>query len=121
MKKKTQHNGSVVYSTEHGRMCPCCGKSQTSCECGNKKAKIQNDGVVRVGRSSQGRKGKGVMAISGVPLDSDGLKKLAKELKVKFGVGGSVKNGIIEIQGDFRETLVEELQKHGWVVKLSGG
>lgn len=121
MKKKTERNSPVVYSTEHGRMCPSCCKPKSNCLCGKTREKPQNDGIVRVSRSTGGRKGKGVMVVNGIPLDSDGLKKLAKELKSKFAVGGSVKNGSIEIQGDFREKLAAELTQLGWTVKLSGG
>jgi len=76
---------------------------------------------VRVGRETKGRKGKGVTLITGVPLDHDGLKALAKELKKQCGAGGAVKGGAIEIQGDHRDALVEALKSRGWVVKRSGG
>ena len=76
---------------------------------------------MRVGRETKGRKGKGVTLISGVPLDSEAIKSLGKELKKKCGTGGTVKDGIIEIQGDHRDLLVAELQKKGWTVKRSGG
>jgi translation initiation factor 1 len=59
--------------------------------------------------------------ITGVPLHPEGIKNLARELKQTCGTGGTVKNGIIEIQGDHRDLLVEELEKHGWTVKRSDG
>ena len=59
--------------------------------------------------------------ISGLPLDDTAIKKLAKQLKQKCGSGGSVKNGVIEIQGDHREFLREELARQGYKVKLAGG
>jgi translation initiation factor 1 len=59
--------------------------------------------------------------ITGVPLQNDGLKKLAKELKQKCGTGGTLKGDVIEIQGDHRDTLIELLKAKGWVVKRSGG
>jgi translation initiation factor 1 len=74
-----------------------------------------------VGRATKGRKGKGVTIITGGPLDPDGLQKLAKQLKQKCGAGGSVKDGVIEIQGDHRDALLEELQKQGYTAKRSGG
>ena len=79
------------------------------------------DGIVRIGRETKGRKGKGVTIISGVPLDPPGLLALGKELKKRCGSGGTVKDGIIEIQGDHRDMLLEELQKRGWKVKRCGG
>ena len=78
-------------------------------------------GVVRVGRETKGRKGKGVTLITGVPLAAAELDKLAKQLKQKCGAGGAVKNGVIEIQGDHRDMLVAELSKQGYTVKRSGG
>jgi translation initiation factor 1 len=81
----------------------------------------RRDGVVRVSRETKGRKGKGVTLISGVPLHPDGLRALAKEFKQTCGSGGTVKEGIIEIQGDHRDFLVDALQKKGYTVKRSGG
>ncbi len=81
----------------------------------------RSDGVVRVARQTKGRKGKGVTLITGVPLTGDDLKDLAKSLKQKCGSGGTVKDGVIEIQGDHRDALVSDLQSRGWTVKKSGG
>ncbi len=122
MPKRSHRSQGLVYSTEFGRMCPNCGKPKQSCSCGKKKQQThQKDGVVRVGRSTKGRKGKGVTVITGVPLAPPQLKDLAKTLKQKCGSGGTVKDGVIEIQGEHRDLLVAELQKHGWTVKKSGG
>ena len=79
------------------------------------------DGIVRVGRQTQGRKGKGVTVITGVPLAGVELDALATQLKRRCGSGGTVKDGVIEIQGDHREFLLGELQQRGWTVKRSGG
>ncbi len=81
----------------------------------------KNDGVVRVGRETKGRKGAGVTVITGIPSHPEGLKQIAKELKQKCGTGGTVKNGVIEIQGDQRDLLVAELTARGYTVKRSGG
>jgi translation initiation factor 1 len=74
-----------------------------------------------VGRETKGRKGKGVTVITGLPLAPAGLKGLARELKARCGSGGTVRDGIIEIQGDHRDLLVEELGKRGWQARRSGG
>ena len=79
------------------------------------------DGVVRVRRETKGRGGKTVTSVSGVLLDSDELKTLAKKLKNRCGCGGSVKDGVIEIQGDKAELLVELLTLEGFRVKRAGG
>ncbi len=115
-------NSSLVYSSESGRICPECRKPVKACLC-RKQAKTSpaGDGVVRVGRETKGRKGKGVTLISGVPLPPDELKKLAKELKQKCGTGGALKEGVIEIQGDHRDALIDLLKMKGWLVKRSGG
>ncbi len=91
------------------------------CRCGQKKNGPPSDGTVRVGRETKGRKGKGVTVVTGVPLQGVDLADLAKQLKNKCGAGGTVKNGIIEIQGDHRDRVVAELQQRGWTVKKSGG
>jgi translation initiation factor 1 len=79
------------------------------------------DPVVRVGRETQGRKGKGVTVVTGVPLRGDALEALGSQLKRLCGSGGTVRDGVIEVQGDHRDRLVAELSKHGWTVKRSGG
>jgi translation initiation factor 1 len=82
---------------------------------------LRGDGTVRVGRETKGRKGKGVTVVAGVPLAGDALEDLATRLKKRCGSGGTVHEGIIEIQGDHRDTLVAELGKLGYTVKRSGG
>ncbi len=77
--------------------------------------------MVRVSRQTKGRKGSGVCLITGVGLGEAELKKLAKQLKKKCGSGGTVKNGIIEIQGNHRQVLVDALIKLGFKAKLAGG
>jgi translation initiation factor 1 len=79
-----------------------------------------SDGIVRVGRSTKGRKGKTVSTVTGVPLPDDELATLAGELKRRCGTGGALKDAVIEIQGDHRDTLVEELEKRGFKVKRAG-
>jgi translation initiation factor 1 len=76
---------------------------------------------VRVGRATQGRAGKGVSTISGLPLSAADLEALAAKLKKRCGSGGTVREGVIEIQGEHRDTLVAELLKLGWQAKKSGG
>ncbi|WP_027371247.1 translation initiation factor Sui1 [Desulfovermiculus halophilus] len=121
MSMQHQGNARPVYSTEDGKMCPGCGRAQADCGCKTKTATPAGDGIVRVGRETKGRKGKGVSIISGLPLEGQELAGLAKRLKNKCGSGGTVKNGVIEIQGDHRNLLVEELKKEGFTVKRSGG
>lgn len=113
---------NLVYSSEHGRMCPTCGQTQASCACNERPTTAPaTRGPVRVGRETKGRKGKGVTMITGITLTSDALAALTKELKQKCGAGGTVRDGVIEIQGDHRDLLVEELQRLGWKAKRSGG
>ncbi len=101
----------IVFSTDQGRIKP--EKKKPSAPKG--------DGIVRVGRETKGRKGKGMTVITGVPLHPEGLKDLAKQLKQKCGTGGTLKGQTIEIQGDHRDLLVAELQALGYTVKKAGG
>ncbi len=110
----------TVYSTESGRLCPKCGRPVAECVCHKKTARPVGDGIVRVQRESKGRKGKTVTLVTGVPLVEDALRELASELKRLCGSGGTVKEGVIEIQGDHRDTLVGELKKRGFTVKKAG-
>jgi translation initiation factor 1 len=81
----------------------------------------QGGGRVKVRRETAGRRGKAVTTISGVPLDDDGLRELAGRLKKRCGVGGSAKGGVIELQGDHRDVVVEALRADGYDVVLAGG
>lgn len=121
MAKSKSNINPTVYSTAHGRICPACGKPVPGCVCRQQKAAPAGDGIVRIGRETKGRKGKGVTIISGVPVDAAELSVLAKELKKRCGSGGTVKAGTIEIQGDHRDMLLDELQQRGWRVKRCGG
>ena len=119
-------NNRLVYSTESGRICPSCEKSRAKCTCKKKKTvKKQsiypNDGIVRIRRETKGRKGKTVTAVFGVPLNDKKLQQLAKTLKRLCGTGGTVKDGIVIIQGDHRETLLKEIKQQGYTVILAGG
>lgn len=102
-------------------MCPACGKPKKDCQCRRQAHRPVGDGVVRVGRETKGRKGKGVTVITGLILDQDGLRQLATRFKQLCGSGGTVRDGIIEIQGDHREKLIDELRRQGWNVKQAGG
>ena len=81
----------------------------------------QGNLMVRVGRETSGRGGKGVSVITGLPLPQAQLEELAKQLKKRCGCGGTVRNGVIEIQGDQRDLLVAELIRLGYPAKRSGG
>ena len=72
-------------------------------------------------REAKGRKGKTVTAVLGVPLNDKKLQQFAKTLKRLCGAGGTVKDGIIIIQGDHRETLLKEIKQQGYTVILAGG
>ena len=102
---------NLVYSTDGGKI------KQPA----EKKKAPEGDGVIRIHRETKGRKGKGVILIKGLQLDEKALKELAKEIKKRTGTGGSVKDFVIEIQGDQRELVKTLLEKKGYTVKLAGG
>ena len=105
-------NSRLVYSTKTGRVkAPQADQSQAPAA----------DGIVRIRRETKGRKGKGVTTISGLPLSVEELKNLSTELKKLCGSGGSVKEWVIEIQGDHRDQLKAALEKKGYTVKFAGG
>jgi translation initiation factor 1 len=78
-------------------------------------------GRVKVRREVAGRRGKAVTTVSGVPLDDAGLRELAGTLKKRCGVGGSAKNGVIELQGDHRDVVMQVLRDAGYDPVLAGG
>jgi translation initiation factor 1 len=109
----------TVYSTESGRHCPKCGRPLAQCIC-KKASRPVNDGVARVARESKGRKGKTVTLVSGVALDETAMHDLLSSLKRLCGAGGAFKEGVIEIQGDHRDAVLEELKKRGFNAKKAG-
>ena len=121
MANKKDSDSVLVWSSEQGRICPGCGKAADSCICRKQSTRPAGDGVVRVRRETKGRGGKTVTAVVGVPVDDEALKALAGELKRRCGAGGTVKEGVIEIQGDFCDLVVAELAKQGFTVKRAGG
>jgi translation initiation factor 1 len=77
--------------------------------------------AVRVGREIKGRAGKAVTTVVGLPMSISDIEALAAKLKKRCGSGGTVREGVIEIQGDHRDVIVAELIKLGWPAKRSGG
>ncbi|PIR00118.1 MAG: stress response translation initiation inhibitor YciH [Nitrospinae bacterium CG11_big_fil_rev_8_21_14_0_20_45_15] len=110
----------IVYSTEQGRMCPGCGNPIKQCTC-RKQTSAIGDGNIRVSRETKGRKGKGVTLIKGLALDATALASMGKKLKAMCGSGGTVKDGVIEIQGDHIERILDYLKEQGLKAKRSGG
>ena len=119
---KSSSKGGLVYSTDVGRTCSECRLAIAECVCGAKaKAALAGDGVVRVSRQTKGRGGKSVTLIKGLALDSLALALLGKQLRTACGSGATVKDGVIEVQGDHCELVMEVLKKHGHSAKRIGG
>ena len=113
--------GRTVYSTGVGRLCPGCGHPAERCRCARPSEVPAGDGVGRVRRERAGRGGKTVTSISGLPLAPDALGELAARLKRLCGSGGTIRDGIVEIQGDHVDPVVEELVRLGHRAKRAGG
>jgi translation initiation factor 1 len=115
----------IVYSTGIGRICPGCRRPDAQCVCrareGTALRAAASTAPVRVGRATQGRAGKGVTVITGLPLALPALESLGTELKRLCGSGGTVREGVIEIQGEHRDRIVQELTRRGFSAKRSGG
>ena len=113
--------GGLVYSTEAGRMCPVCRQPVAQCLCKKPKSVAPSDGVVRVSRETKGRGGKAVTVVKGLALEEAALARLGKDLRASCGSGGTVKDGVVEVQGDHCVRVIELLTAQGHVVKRSGG
>jgi translation initiation factor 1 len=110
-KSAMNKNSHLVFSTDCGRIKETLPQNSIP----------EGDGIVRLRLETKGRKGKGVTTVTGIPLADAELKQLAKKLKQSCGCGGSVKNHVIEIQGDHRIQLQSQLQSLGYEAKLAGG
>jgi translation initiation factor 1 len=113
--------GALVYSTETGRTCPNCRKAIALCICKQGKPVTAGDGIVRVSRETKGRGGKTATVAKGIALGNDALIVLSKKLKASCGTGGTVKDGVVEIQGDHVDKVMALLQADGFTVKRTGG
>ncbi|MFL5590169.1 MAG: translation initiation factor [Ktedonobacteraceae bacterium] len=127
----------LVYSTDGGRVsnCPRCGLAYKQCRCdqpstgsgsesrtgsGGQPAK-KGDGIVRIVRDRKHRGGKTVTVITGLPANQNEIAALAQQLKKLCGSGGTVKDGVIEIQGDHCDKVQAKLTEMGYKVKRAGG
>ena len=111
----------IVYSTGVGSLCPNCRRPVRECVCPKGAPGTAKSSAVRVGREIKGRAGKGVTTVTGLPMSLSDIESLATRLKKRCGSGGTVREGVIEIQGDHRDVIVAELIKLGWPAKKSGG
>lgn len=106
-------------------MCPDCRQPLAACQCAARAAQAvqqaRGDGIVRVSRESKGRGGKTVTMVRGLALDASALAALGKRLRSACGAGGTVKEGVLEIQGDHTERVIALLQAESFVVKRAGG
>lgn len=118
--KQNGSGGGLVYSTDGGRMCSTCRRPVAQCTCRQAVAPGAADGIVRVSRETKGRGGKAVTVVRGLP-GGPGLDQAGKELKAACGSGGTVKDGVIEVQGDHVEKIMAWLQQRGHKVKRAGG
>ncbi|MEC7838975.1 MAG: translation initiation factor Sui1 [Chlamydiota bacterium] len=115
-------NCKKVYSTEYGKICPDCNEPVKSCLCKKKRdSAVLGSGIVRVSREAKGRGGKTVTVIKGLAFTQEQLRSLATELKRKLGVGGAVKEGNIEMQGDHVAFVIKYFASKGIQSKRSGG
>jgi translation initiation factor 1 len=115
-------SGGLVYSTDSGRMCPACRQPMAACICKQQASSAPaGDGKVRVSRETKGRGGKAVTLVRGLGLDATALADLGKQLRTLCGTGGTVKDGVVELQGDHVERVMAQLKASGRVVVRTGG
>ena len=119
MRKSGQ--GGLVYSTDNGRMCPTCRQPLTACICKAQAAVASADGMVRVNRETKGRGGKAVTLVRGLALDAEALAALGKRLRTACGAGGTVRDGVLEVQGDHCDRVLALLIQEGFKAKRAGG
>ena len=120
MNPRSQTAG-LVYSTDSGRMCPACRQPIAQCVCSKSQPTPAGDGIVRIVREAKGRGGKTVTLVRGLALDAVALEAMGKSLKAACGSGGTVKDGVVEVQGDHCDKIAALLTKLGHKVKRAGG
>ena len=120
---KPPPTGGLVYSTDAGRMCPVCRQPAPSCRCAALRAGARpaGDGIARIRREVGGRGGKTVTVVAGLALDEPALAELARRLKAACGTGGTVKGGVLELQGDHCEAVAALLARDGIRSRRAGG
>jgi translation initiation factor 1 len=122
MSRRSDDAYREVYSTEHGQVCALCQRPKSTCSCArDKRSAVVGDGSVKVRRETKGRGGKTVTTISGLALNRDQLRELLSDLKRRVGTGGAEKDGILEIQGDHCDVILQELAKRSIKAKRAGG
>ena len=122
MALKNAGSGGLVYSTDAGRMCPQCRQAVADCRCALLARQAPaGDGVVRVSRETKGRGGKAVTVVRGLALDAAALTDLGKRLRTACGAGGTARGGVLEVQGDHAERVVDWLKQAGHAAKRAGG
>ena len=117
----TDMAGRIIYSSAAGSLCPNCLRPVRECVCPKGTPGAVKAAAVRVGREIKGRAGKGVTIITGLPMGLSDMESLAAKLKKRCGSGGTVRDGVVEIQGDHRDVIVAELTRLGWPAKKAGG
>ena len=115
-----KNNARLVYSTEDSGKCPVCGWPQRNCQCSTQRAAsapIPARVVAKLRMEKKGRGGKTVTVVYDLPQNDQFLKELSQDLKKACGTGGTVADGGVELQGDFRARVRDILTKRGYVVK----
>lgn len=121
-KRDKESEYRVVYTTESGSVCPHCRKPKGGCVCAEqRKLAVRGDGNVRVRRETGGRGGKTVTTIAGLAMNLRELEVILKDFKKICGAGGTLKDGVVEVQGDHCELILKELQRRGIAAKRAGG
>jgi len=108
-------NNKTVWSSDQGDLRK---KNQTT---SSRKSLPPQQQTIYLHRETSGRRGSAVTLVKNLMLSEDDLKALAKKLKQECGTGGTIKDGVIEIQGEQREKIAGILQKLGYKVKIAGG
>ena len=113
-------SGGLVYSSDGGRMCPGCRQPVAACSCQTAPPVPARTAKLRVGLETQGRAGKAVTVVRGLPLDATALASLGKKLRMACGSGGTAKDGILEVQGDHVEKTLAFLTAQGFAAQRGG-